>query len=679
MSQLNNIIKKLVKSTESAEGKAFGRKLSKEEAEAAHDIFKLSPSMAREAIEQQARLGAPKPAMSISPLQEIENAARASGKMGDAPIPGQITKAADTVKLNQDPNFILKGEPYINKDPNFILKGNPYRNPNLPSTSMGRNATVQGEKSLMKNASPEEIIEDAVYREVKDITPVIPKKSNTSRNIGLGLAGIGALGLLTDGSEEIQNKEQPLETPEPPKEEPKKTEKAKNPYKANKKILSEPKKGKPSTIENVSEENADDKSLEQTMQNEDFVANESASEEGGTKAPEFEMDLGKQNYDVVDALNKAQEARDMQILWNNLGKISERGAAAIGGFKPLYGDVYDSNIKQADQKVQDVKDRMAQEGNDPHSQTSKAFKAYLAKMGVKVSGDMSAETGSKIVPLVFKDFEAKVAQEARAQQSKEKNESDQKIAEENRKSREFTAEENRKARIQAAKEAAENRKAMTQIKIEEKQDQMDTKRLDDLGKRLTSEIGSSRSAFGKAANNIRSAEAIEALANQYKDKGELDTRQVYELARSLDTLLSSGQGTITGTAHLIPNTYSGDLAKIVEYITNIPKGAAQGEFVKRTMETVEREKELAKEQIMKTQKKIMGPYIETLRRRPESARNILDPHGLGFMLDNEGSSEEAPDSAKAKKTIIKKGYNPTTNQTQFVYSDGTKEIVQGRK
>lgn len=33
---------------------------------------------------------------------------------------------------------------------------------------------------------------------------------------------------------------------------------------------------------------------------------------------------------------------------------------------------------------------------------------------------------------------------------------------------------------------------------------------------------------------------------------------------------------------------------------------------------------------------------------------------------------------KAQKTIIKKGYNPKTNQTQFIYSDGTKEIKDGK-
>jgi hypothetical protein len=190
--------------------------------------------------------------------------------------------------------------------------------------------------------------------------------------------------------------------------------------------------------------------------------------------------------------------------------------------------------------------------------------------------------------------------------------------------------------LKAMKQIAADQKAHdVKLKQEEKQDQFDRKRLDNLGKLLTSETASSRSAFGRGANNIRSAEAIEALADQFKGRlDQMDERQITEVARSLDALLAQGQPTVSGTVHLIPKTAVGNTAKIVEYLRNIPTGQQQGAFISRMLETVAREKELAKEQVKRTQGKILGPYMETLKRRPDDARDILQPHGLDFMVDS---------------------------------------------
>ena len=46
---------------------------------------------------------------------------------------------------------------------------------------------------------------------------------------------------------------------------------------------------------------------------------------------------------------------------------------------------------------------------------------------------------------------------------------------------------------------------------------------------------------------------------------------------------------------------------------------------------------------------------------------------------------ESPEISKQQmqssntKTVVKKGYNPKTNQTQLIYSDGSKEIVDGKR
>lgn len=402
------------------------------------------------------------------------------------------------------------------------------------------------------------------------------------------------------------------------------------------------------------------------------------------KAPEQKIPEGESipPFDPITALKNAQEGRDKSQMFNQLGAIAERGAAGWAGIKPTQQETFKENMVIAQQAVDDVKDRIKQQGDDPNSIVSKNFRQYLEKFsGQPVDPRTTANSGKEILPMVFKDYEAKEASKTRKALMEDRNRERIQQAEMLDKQRRDISKENIDMKKYLANLAHEGRQSEHALKVEEKQDQFDRKRLDDLGKKLTAETASSRSSFGRAANNIRAAEAIEALVEQsHGDLNSLDSRQVYELSKSLDGLLSAGQSTISGTEHLIPHTYRGNISKIAEMITNTPKGAQQGDFIKRTVETVKREKQIAKDQIKSAQGKILGPYKETLRRRPEDARDILAPHGLDFMLDeqpSESKSEKASES-KAKK-VVKKGYNAKTNQTQLIYDDGSKEIVDGRK
>lgn len=392
-------------------------------------------------------------------------------------------------------------------------------------------------------------------------------------------------------------------------------------------------------------------------------------------------------YDPIGALKDAQDQRNQSQLINQLGAIAERGAAGYAGIKATQQETFKDNMAIAQQAVDDVKDRIKQQGDDPNSPISTSFKKYLAKFsGEPVSPNMTANAGKEVLPLVFKDYEAKLLQQTRKEMLEDKLKERKETATENRAAEErkykYLADE-RKA---TAKEKALDREAARQLKTEEKQEQFDRKRLDTLGKALTAETASSRSAFGRGANNIRAAEAIEALTDQFKGHlDQMDERQITEVARSLDGLLAQGQPTISGTMHLIPKTAVGNVAKMVEYLRNIPTGQQQGLFVKRMLETVEREKELAKDQIKRVQGKVLGPYMETLKRRPEDAKDILGPHGLQFIIEDSKDKKEASSQSEEtkekqpNKVVVKKGYNAKTNQTQLIYNDGSKEIVDGRQ
>lgn len=318
----------------------------------------------------------------------------------------------------------------------------------------------------------------------------------------------------------------------------------------------------------------------------------------------------KQESQYQDLLNRYKEAQDRQRLAQlgvSLGQAAEKFGSSVAMVKPGDQSFYEQQMKLAggitDQFKEEEAVKKEAEERDPTSGISKQYQAMAKMMGIKTTGNESAATLKQTMPFLEKYMQAKENREARLQQ----------------------------AQIQ--------REAIAATK-EERTDEKANKDFTKMSEKLTSEIASSRSAFGKGANLIRSAEAIETLAKGIDPK-DIDSRQITEIARNLDAMLSQGAATISGTKKLIPSSYTGDLAKIAEYITSRPKGAGQQEFVKRMLETVAREKELAKQQIVDTQKKILSGYEHLKTKYPERYGRVLEEHGI------------PAEGVKAKETSIK--------------------------
>lgn len=185
-------------------------------------------------------------------------------------------------------------------------------------------------------------------------------------------------------------------------------------------------------------------------------------------------------------------------------------------------------------------------------------------------------------------------------------------------------------KIRAGEKAASN---------QEKMNEKDTRRLDQANKIVTASLARSNTAFGKTAGIYRAAEAIEQLVGNDLN---LDNRQITELARNLDAMLSSGSPTIGGMKKLLPSTMSGDTAKIQEYLTGLPKGAGQQKFVKRMVETVEREKALAKKQMATESKKILSSYADLRKKQPEAWNTMIQAHGLPQDMFDGEEHDESP-------------------------------------
>lgn len=177
-----------------------------------------------------------------------------------------------------------------------------------------------------------------------------------------------------------------------------------------------------------------------------------------------------------------------------------------------------------------------------------------------------------------------------------------------------------------------------------------------MAKELSGAKASSRSAMGKAALNKAAAERIETLIAG-RDLNDLDNREIYEVARSLDSLLAQGQPTISGSEHLIPKTGRGSAASIAEFITNTRQGAQASSFLQQMIKTVGREKELADKQLDKYKNELLPGFKHLEQVDKERFNQIVgaasSPSDVPTTSSMEGKT--ATNSATGEKIIFRNG------------------------
>ena len=306
----------------------------------------------------------------------------------------------------------------------------------------------------------------------------------------------------------------------------------------------------------------------------------------------------------IENLKAAQDQAAKNRLYANLLGSADVIASSMAGLgagrvvKPSAQEQAKNLGEQADIGVKEYQQQLAQSKDDPNSPLSKQMREQFKKVfKYDIGTNYSAADIEKVLPQMTSIL---------------------------------NVQEQAATRREIAKQNAEIRKSREQ----EANDYKTDKRFSELGIKITPELASSRGAFGKAANTKRAAESIEAFVGR-GDPNNLTDSQIAEIARALDSMISSGQATVSGMEHFIPRTYLADEARIKTYIQSIPKGAQQGEFVKKMMETVEREKELANKQIQRASKTIAEGYIDLKRKNPDRWNALMKEHNI------DGSGEES--------------------------------------
>lgn len=339
------------------------------------------------------------------------------------------------------------------------------------------------------------------------------------------------------------------------------------------------------------------------------------------------IDFGTPSEDFKNSLGEAQKQRDLSQLLARIGGASDRiGASLAGGLdgrsvavQPTGQEFYKDLEKSAGQPIQDIQQRMEIAKQAPES--AKGLKDFLQqRFGLKIQGDPTPEQLKEILPSLNISEQLKVKKEMARSVRESKDE---------------------------GKEQLQKNRDMT--------------RLTKFSEKINPNIASSRSGFGKDLINYNTIQNAKALIEGTTDLNQIDTRQISELARVLDRVLSSGSPTISGTEHLTPDTAKMKIAKLMEFMTSKTKGAGAADFVKKFQHTLQREEDVAKDRLQKTKGEISSPYKDLYDKYPEEVSDVLRRQGLepedifGAGYGKQKATRTPSSDTKKKETKVVNG------------------------
>jgi hypothetical protein len=350
----------------------------------------------------------------------------------------------------------------------------------------------------------------------------------------------------------------------------------------------------------------------------------------------------KEKRSIMDAYQDALARRGGMQLVSDIGKASAQiGAGLAGGVGPglsiaapkMDTSIYDSISKRAEDSIKDfaiekqLKDEEALK--DPNSPYSKFMRDFLVKklnVNPKLLEGLPGHEMDKILGAVIKKEEAEAK------------------------------------RIDARAKMAEAH--------QKHQENLDKRTSERYGRQFKAAFDNANDklkggAVGKAANEVRQIESIEALIkidDPTRAKEELDKlsdQMLSEMARGVDRLISGGASTKYGTEKMDPPTLRRFIAKNWQKLKNEPVGAGGSSFVENWAKLLEREKGVRQNIIADNLNKSMLGLREAYEKSPEYRElietnlNTLNTDGAAvFGIDKVAEAPEGskPNSIKIVKT-----------------------------
>jgi len=329
-------------------------------------------------------------------------------------------------------------------------------------------------------------------------------------------------------------------------------------------------------------------------------------------------------------LEAAQKEANRQRAGADLAQSGINMGRAISGAdkNESIDGIVAANRKDADNVLSDAKERItlkiSEESRDPNSNVSNMFRKFAKMQGVELPDNFSAEMGKEFFPAIYK------------------------------KNNDLAL---KRLSLQASKDKVSDK--MNPIEVfQGKEDIKEDKKVKTENREARRTIDNAIPALDKQIANIQAAmEVIKSSTGS--GTGPID--------QFISPLTPQGQ-----RIQKALNTLSLDV--MVQMFAGMSK-AIDSDSERRFFQSAQ--PSLGKYESVNLA--ILQETLEntkSLKEKTISARDTFDRFGT-FTREEDADSTNPVDVAGKK--VTKKGYNTKTNQTQLIYSDGSKEIIDGKR
>lgn len=307
------------------------------------------------------------------------------------------------------------------------------------------------------------------------------------------------------------------------------------------------------------------------------------------------------------------------IIGSAMAKVPENKEAAA---------LFTDNQKQAENIVPNY---LANQENDPKSQQSLALRNVLDKLGVKYTGQPSATQLKQALPYIFKDQEAKQAQQSRSDDNK------------------YRWAEMRQRGVLAAQAHADARASAD----EAKRQQQDFMKEKFVGAALDQTKGNK--AIQNDMETLRRVANAKDILDQFPNKNEIPTDKLNMINTDIATIMAGGVAG-EGLIHEVSTpTVRSNMSKSWAKYMNHPTGAGAAEFLTQNQTLLQNLSDSAQDRLYAKYRKTMNTLGQNLspnaqeRYRgeylPDDVRGdnglyMRHPHGKKPQTQNGGDSSQ---------------------------------------
>jgi hypothetical protein len=368
-------------------------------------------------------------------------------------------------------------------------------------------------------------------------------------------------------------------------------------------------------------------------------------------------------------LKRAQSQRQALLAGAQGAKYGALLAAGIAGGHGAYKPVtpaspeYFNNSALAEAPVKNIAEQSQMEMDDPDSPISKFYRQRLKEsLGTNIASDVPASGLKALFPQVTKI----VAQDYARKIVKDKIQANAEQQDKNRQvKRDIAA-----GRNQTQQSVADKRIAATQgFKDQGEQDK--------IGKELNSLTASSRSVLGAAEMSRMRAERLkDIVANPNA------TPQDMNLAASELNTVVTNTSTVAGAKALEYRNLQTGIANLMQKITSNPHAPDVPQIKQHISDLADQMIGISKNVVDNNGARIKSSHTDWINKYPDRWENMLNAAtsspAAGVPQPPRSPQSIPVGSNGVPGGYIKKGYNSSTNQTQFVYPDGTKVVKDGK-